>query len=809
MKTLYQIKTNSQAFAENCVQHEKLRLSVLTPSLVRLEWSEKKRFTDKPSQTVMCRSFCKVPFVKQNTEDGFYIETETLIISYAKAPSLREAVKITLKNPCANWDVINGLKDSWRYGDELHPLPGTARTLDNSEGEVPLEDGIISRDGFAVLDDSKTCLINEDGTVEPRPEKNAIDVYFFAYGHDYKACLADFFRLTGKPPLLPRYALGNWWSRYHKYTQKEYVDLMDEFKAQGIPLSVAVIDMDWHITQIEKDIGSGWTGYTWNTELFPDHKKFLSDLHGRGLKTSLNVHPAEGIGRNEAEYKNMADALGVPSDGKTIPFDITNPEFIEAYLEVLHYPLENDGVDFWWLDWQQGTKTAVEGLDPLWLLNHYHYLDNAKNKKRPLILSRYSGPGSQRYPVGFSGDTVISWKSLAFQPYFTASASNIGYGWWSHDIGGHMLGSYDEELQVRWAQFGVFSPVMRLHSSSSRFNHKEPWKYDPTASVAVRRYMRLRHQMIPYLYTMNERFSRTGEPLVEPLYYEYPETSEAYSKPNEYFFGSELICAPITVPQSTDLKLAPVEVWLPEGTWTDIFTGVTYKGGRTLTMYRPLSDIPVLLKEAGILPLASENSIEKNEALPSELEIFISLAKADAEKTNSFTLYEDDGESFSFTEGKSALTEFVFASGKKNSFKIKAAKGDASLLPQTRAYTLHFLNANQPEAVTVLQNGGKQNLPFSYDRLFRKLSVKIDVQTDTGAEISFEQTADERESKWVRSERCAAMLDKAQIDFVQKEQLFEIIQKSEANPLAVCRQLLLRKEDEKMIEALIELLENV
>ena len=94
-------------------------------------------------------------------------------------------------------------------------------------------------------------------------------------------------------------------------------------------------------------------------------------------------------------------------------------------------------------------------LDPLWLLNHYHYQDSCKNAEGGLILSRYAGPGSHRYPVGFSGDTIISWNSLRFQPYFTATASNIGYSWWSHDIGGHMLGDYDEELQTRWLQFGI------------------------------------------------------------------------------------------------------------------------------------------------------------------------------------------------------------------------------------------------------------------------------------------------------------------------------------------------------------------
>ena len=152
---------------------------------------------------------------------------------------------------------------------------------------------------------------------------------------------------------------------------------------------------------------------------------------------------------------------------------------------MLHRGLEDDGVDFWWLDWQSGPHSRVAGIDPLWMLNHFHFLDSARDGRRPLTFSRYAGPGSHRYPVGFSGDTVISWASLAFQPYFTATASNIGYGWWSHDIGGHMFGGKDDELATRWLQLGVFSPILRLHSSANEFTTKEPWTYAPEARAVM------------------------------------------------------------------------------------------------------------------------------------------------------------------------------------------------------------------------------------------------------------------------------------------------------------------------------------
>ena len=123
-----------------------------------------------------------------------------------------------------------------------------------------------------------------------------------------------------------------------------------------------------------------------------------------------------------------------PDSGEPVEFDLTDPRFVRAYFD-MHHDLEADGVDFWWIDWQQGGVTRQPGLDPLWVLNHMHYCDSARDGRWPLILSRFAGPGSQRYPVGFSGDTIVTWESLRFQPYFTATASNIGYGWGSHDIG--------------------------------------------------------------------------------------------------------------------------------------------------------------------------------------------------------------------------------------------------------------------------------------------------------------------------------------------------------------------------------------
>ena len=383
MKAAYKINTESKAHEKNTFCFDKIRITLLTPSLVRLEWSEKNLFTDEPSLKVWFRGFPDVLHQTSVENDTTYIQTEKLVIKIQQKACLHDSVKISLKDGIAPVIPSISMPNFWRYGDKYSTLKGTARTLDNADGEIELEEGILSRTGFSILDDSKSYLINQDGELCPRKASDAIDVYFFGYEKEYKKCLKDYLTLTGLPPLLPRYALGNWWSRYHKYTQKEYIELIERFEKENIPLAVAMIDMDWHLTQIDKTIGTGWTGYTWNKEYFPEPEEFLSCMHKHNLKVSLNVHPAEGVGRHEDTYESMKKALGLPVDGKTVPFDITDARFVEAYFECLHEPLEKQGVDFWWIDWQQGETTKLPGLDPLWVLNHYHFLDNA-NQVRDL-----------------------------------------------------------------------------------------------------------------------------------------------------------------------------------------------------------------------------------------------------------------------------------------------------------------------------------------------------------------------------------------------------------------------------------------
>ncbi len=702
----YRLDTSPVTCTENVYIHNSLRFSVITPRLLRIEKDASGKFCDEPTQSVINRNFNECFCKFEINENSIIIRTENTIFTFSI--SSEKLVSIRLSDGRVVTDFRKG------------NLKGTKRTLDNVNGKAALEDGVISTEGVAVLDDSASLLLKDDGRVLPR-ENIVTDTYYFCYGFDYKDAVRDLFNLTGYAPLIPRFTLGNWWSRYKAYTQDEYTDLMKEFFNRKIPITVATIDMDWHWVDVVKKFGMdalddknkssvlelfynsvfpGWTGYSWNTDLFPDPKGFLKWLKDNNLRITMNLHPASGCKFYEDAYEDFCKFMGIDkSSKKQIRFDITDEKFIEGYFKYLHHPHEADGVDFWWIDWQQGTNSAVKGLDPLWALNHYHSLDLKIRGKRPLILSRFAGAGSHRYPLGFSGDTVQTWESLDFQPYFTNTASNIGYSWWSHDIGGHCRGYRDDELYLRWFQYGVFSPIMRLHSTSNEFMGKEPWKYDKFTEITSAEFMRLRHRMIPYIYSMNRRTATEGMCLIEPMYYNSPKDSRAYDVPNQYYFGSELIVCPITQPCNSFNGLAETRAFLPKGRYIDIFTGRIYNGNCLTSLFRDKATIPVLAKEGAIIPLyadADSNSIKN----PDKLEILISRGN------NTFTLYEDDGESLDYEKG--AFTETVFENVKKNgvvSFRINAASGAVGIVPETRSYRLSFIDIAAADEITVEVDG--------------------------------------------------------------------------------------------------------
>jgi alpha-glucosidase (family GH31 glycosyl hydrolase) len=698
------------------------RITVLTPQLLRMEWARDGKFEDHPSLVFLNRRLPVPQYSVKREGDRITLDTGALQLTYdgsggndGKFAAGNLSIRVTVDGKPVTWHP--GMVNSGN-------LQGTTRTLDGALGDKtkePIGEGLVSRDGWVLVDDSTRPLFDSDnfsftqGEQSPwpwvmqRPAGDREDWYFFGYGHDYKQALHDYVRVAGRIPLPPRFAFGTWWSRYWAYSDQELDNLIQGFHDNTVPLDVLVIDMDWHLnkTQLEEmhetdqsghDLG--WSGYTWNPLLFPDPKAFLSHVHDEGLKVTLNLHPASGVQPWEAAYPAMARAMGIdPVTKKYVPFDITNRKFATNYMDLLHHPLEHEGINFWWLDWQQEPNTSTPGVNPTWWLNYVHFTDQEREGKRPLLFHRWGGLGNHRYEIGFSGDTISVWPSLAFQPWFTATAANVGYAYWSHDIGGHMPGAVDPELYTRWVEFGAFSPILRTHTTKNPESERRIWAYPEPYSSIMRATFRERYAMQPYLYTEGRRTYDTGVAFLHPLYYDWPEAEAAYDHKDEYVFGSQMIVAPVVTPADSTTQLAQESVWIPEGDWIERATGRHFTGPAEVKRKFSIDQIPVYLPAGAIVP--RQPRMEYTDEKPVDPLLVRIYPLADGH-SSSYRLYADESQSEAYQRGVCTWTP-LSATQKGDSLTVEIAPVEGSYpgAIAERAYELELPDDWPPASVTV------------------------------------------------------------------------------------------------------------
>jgi alpha-glucosidase (family GH31 glycosyl hydrolase) len=733
--------TNPVANPASIVILGKARFTVLTPQMIRMEWAEDGKFEDHASLVFLNRNLPVPKFTKEISNDGrsLTITTEDLKLSYNLSADdcfTDDNLSISLS--------VGGHQTVWHPGmTDPENLKGTTRTLDGALGsktaQEGIEPGLVSRSGWAVVDDSTRPLFDSSdfrflqGEKSPwpwaieRPAGKRRDLYFFGYGHDYRKALGDYVRVAGRIPLPPRFAFGAWWSRFWAYSDQEILDIVHGFHENDTPLDVFVIDMDWHLNEQElKAAGSvdqsngllGWTGYTWDKELFPDPPAFLDKLHEEGLKTSLNLHPASGVQPWEDAYPAMAKAMGVdPMTKKFIPFDITDKKYATNYMDILHHPLEKQGIDFWWLDWQSGPETKMENVTATWWLNYVHFTDQQREGRRPLLFHRWGGLGNHRYQIGFSGDVISVWPSLAFQPWFTATAANVGYAYWSHDIGGHLPGSVDPELYARWVQFGTFSPMLRTHTTKNPDSERRPWAYPEPYSAVLRSSFQLRYALQPYLYTEGHRTYESGVAFVHPLYYDWPEANEAYDSQNEYMFGDQILAAPVVTPGDTVSGLATESVWLPTGEWIEWPTGAHFTGPVKLNRSFSIDQVPIYLKAGSIVPMQPPMLYTGQKPVDP---LIVNVWRLEPGAHSSYSLYEDSGEAELYQKGVYTNLSITAAqTGDTLKVEIGPVQGHFQGMLQHRAYELRLPADWPPASVAVngvpVQQATKNTKGWRYD----------------------------------------------------------------------------------------------
>lgn len=625
------------------------RFTVVSPTLVRLEQAADGAFVDAPSWFAANRSARCTSYSAKQEGGRFVLDTGRMRLSYTPdgRPFSKDNLKITLADGTA-WTP--GTPNGGNLG-------GTVRTLDEWRGPNSLGEGLLSRDGWYLLDDSGQTLIVNDWPAA-RPANHGTDWYFFGYGDDLMQGLRDLTLAGGSIPMPRKSLLGCWYSRYWNYSSDDYKKLVAEYHEHDFPLDVVVMDMDWHLYKANYpgdkrfDGVDTWTGYTFDPKLIPDPRALAQWFHDQGLAVTLNDHPASGIQRHEECYAAFMREMGKdPASGKAIPFDAGDKHYMDVFWKNSHQPAEAMGFDFWWLDWQQYPNTrSIPGLTNLAALNRYYFNATTQNGKRGISFSRWAGWGDHRHPIHFSGDAEASWNVLPFEVAMTAVAGNVGCFYWSHDIGGHW-GARNDEMYARWVQFGAMSPALRSHSARNAQLDRRPWTYESRACDAMRRAFHLRAELMPYIYTAVWQGHDRSQPLCRPMYLAGGPANEA----QQYMFGGHLIFAPIPMPGHGPGKLGWQEVFLPAGDeWVNWFTGERFAGGRGILVACDLSTFPLFVRAGAAIPMQPYTERPATAKLE---KLVLRVFPASGAKTVKTQLYEDDGLSNSYLDGECAVTE--------------------------------------------------------------------------------------------------------------------------------------------------------
>ena len=720
---------------DGVVRDGAVRLQVISPTLIRLEYAADGIFEDRPTMLAYHRHAGRSPTYEARIDgDRLEVVTGRISVIYRRGSGpftdrnllvrVRRGDRTVTATP--RWDLPGyqppaaGFTLLGYTGTQLDRsgprtsgnLGGWARSLDSQSEARVLHDGLLSREGWTFIDDTRNVLLEQGGArVAARPAHGGgyQDGYLFGYGHEYATALADYRRLSGGAPLLPRKAFGVWFSRYHPYSEGEYREqLLPAFRRERVPLDVLMVDTDFKAPH-------AWNGWNWQPRLFADPKRFFAWARGEGLAVGMNVHPSIALTdpRFAAADRTAGGLIG-PAVGPAVAglgvepaglldvhytFDWAQPRHLQAYFD-LHEPFERDGADFWWLDWcceeARAGPLIPDGTlsGDAWINAAYARRSEARGLRWP-VLSRIGasfedwignrpGPwGEQRSAIHFTGDAVSTFKMLDFQTRFTVAEGNTGLPYVSHDIGGFQGASLPDELYVRWIQAAAFQPILRLHSSVTGDVRRLPWEFGDEARAIAADFLRLRESLIPYLYTLARDAHDSGLPLARGMYLQWPGHDAAYEHDRQFMLGDRLLVAPVGAAGDPAAK----RVWFPPGEWVDIFTGDRHRGPAAEDLRVPLGRSPVFARTGAIIARDRyAGASDKRDRGRLELHVY-------AGRSGSFDLYEDAGDGLAYRDGAFARSRLSW-NERRRTVTIGRARGRFPGRVATRAYDIRLYERN-------------------------------------------------------------------------------------------------------------------
>lgn len=588
----------------------RIRVSVLSGQLVRIEVQGPSGFEDRPTFLVVERDWSVPDYRVERHRAATHVVTQHYEVLVPHGAESLQAVVV--RSPASGkpfWIGDAGLpaRPAWPSPGQ----PGYSWAVADSPRVVPPAWGACPPPaGYLASDDAHRDVSGWDLT------NDAPDVYVFVHLGDLAAWRREFLRLTGPIPLPPLWAFGFWHSLYHPYTDREILQTIDEYRARGFPLDVFVVDTDWRVG------GSG--GYDVERKYFPDMARFIREAHARNAKLVFNDHPQPN------GFQPIEPAmLKFRSDGLT------------TFLRM--------GLDAWWYDfnWVEIIPGPVDGIDKgVWGQKLYWDIASAHQpERRTMLMSmRSDHPASHRYPIWWTGDIPTTYEAMA-----DGVRDSVGDGvkltpYTNQDLGGH-LGQPDDEQYVRWLQWGCLSPTARIHGTRRDGLFRDPWRFGAAAASIIRDFIRLRYRLLPVIYAAARRAYDEGLPMLRRLDFEWPDHREAQAN-DQYLLGDDLLVAPITTPAPPGGR-AERSLWIPPGEWENLWTGEIATGPCTLTVACDLHEMPLFVRRGGVVLLAPDMAHTGEKPWdPVTVEAF-----AGPPGTTTRELYEDDGAGNGYLNG--------------------------------------------------------------------------------------------------------------------------------------------------------------
>ena len=739
--TSYFIKNNKNLIPKNryIVNGNTYRFMVVSPRLIRIEYNKNGQFEDRGTSLVVNRTFDDFQFTVGGDAQSLIITTEYFTLKYVKEqPINNNNVKV----------IVNGTDKEWYPGSkEIRNVGGLSYSLDDFNNKLTLNKGLYSFDGFVLLDDSKNFVIENESFL-PR-DKDTIDLYLFVYRTDLGLCFQDYFKLTGYPEMLPRYALGPWWYKNDPYNMYDIDNLLKKFNDNKIPISVFILGDKWH---------DNLENYNYDKMKF-DRNAINNYYQNKHQKFGLTISPVLPINNGDPLFNEAMKYL--PANNNKISLIPLNNNTISLYLNLIVNNLINSGIKIFNIDYNNPSD-----INGLFMLNHYHYVISNLNE-RGIILSRNPGIAPHRYPIIYSGRTLVSWDTLKILPMYNNSAANIGVSWHAHATGGYYGGIEEDELFLRYIQFGVFSPIFILASENGKYYKREPWKWDQIKLSVIREYMQLRNKLVPYIYTESYLYHKFGIPLIQPLYYKYPKIYDEPNYVNQYFFGSKIMISPIIKKKNLEMNRVVQRVFIPNGIWYDYSSGKKFVGNKYYVGFYRDEDYPIFVKEGSIIPMSLDDNT--NNPINMEIQIF----PAENGLYGNYELYEDDGISKNIGKFNCLITKMNLDKT-ENGYKFTIMKKEGNYNLPNRNYLLRFRNMKMPENVIIKQ--GMIDIKANYETSKNDLLIQLnDINVYSKIEVNIIGKNLEIETISVINEEIEGILDDLEINTILKEKIDGII----------------------------------